>query len=113
MSVVDEYKYKTPVKRALVVFSGQTELTCLRLLKAGFRHCFVLIECDVEGEGGIAPKWVLYNPLSNATQISLWSVSEDDVLKKNLEQQGYRAVQTFVRCSDPNGLQPKQILRHT
>jgi len=32
------------MKRALVVFVGQTELKKLWVLKRGYRHCFALIE---------------------------------------------------------------------
>ena len=48
---------------AFVVFSGQTDLKWLKTLKPGFRHCFVLLET-----GG---HWVVYNPLSNRTDITV------------------------------------------
>jgi hypothetical protein len=56
--------YRMPVagRRAIVVFSGQTDLPWLHLLKAGFRHCFVAVDC--------LGKWVIINPLSNRTEIS-------------------------------------------
>ena len=95
----DSSKSRMPVRRALVVFSGQTELPWLRLLRPGFRHCFVLIESrgqDVLGadaEGG----WVLYNPLSNATQIALWPLHDEETIRAWLAQQGYTVVETHVR----------------
>ena len=85
--------------RALVVFSGQTELVWLRVLRPGFRHCFVLIEGRCPGvpanqQGG---GWVLYNPLSNATQINLWPLHDEDTIRAWLSQQGYMVVETYVR----------------
>ncbi|MFT6582863.1 MAG: hypothetical protein ACJAU6_003309 [Alphaproteobacteria bacterium] len=50
-------------KRAFVAFGGQTELPWLRMLKPGFRHCFLVVE---------APEcWVVYEPLSHRTEISV------------------------------------------
>lgn len=95
-----EYNLKTHLKKAYVVFSDQTGLAWLRILRPGFRHCFVLIECVVEsGEDRATEdtKWVLYNPLSTATQIALWSVHDGKVLKNGLVQQGYCVVETYVR----------------
>ncbi|NQU61018.1 MAG: hypothetical protein HQ512_07795 [Rhodospirillales bacterium] len=48
---------------ALVVFSGETDLGWLKILKPGFRHCFALLE----NHG----RWVLFNPLSHKTEITL------------------------------------------
>ena len=47
--------------RAWVVFTGQTDLTFLRPLKPGFRHCFLLLN---DGEN-----WIAYEPLANRTEI--------------------------------------------
>ncbi len=43
--------------RAWVVFSGETDLRCLRILKPGFRHCFVILN---DGQN-----WITLDPLSN------------------------------------------------
>lgn len=51
-----------PWVRAVVVFSGRTDLWWLRLLKPGFRHCFVALA----GAGG----WVVIDPLSHYTEIA-------------------------------------------
>lgn len=53
----------TPGCRALVVFSGRADLWWLRLLKPGFRHCFVALE----GETG----WLVVEPLSHCTEVTL------------------------------------------
>ncbi|NFV80804.1 hypothetical protein [Magnetospirillum aberrantis] len=45
--------------RALVVFSHATDLWWLRLLRPGFRHCFVALE--------MASGWVVVDPMSHYT----------------------------------------------
>jgi len=49
--------------RAVVVFSGRADLAWLRLLRPGFRHCFILLHT---GKG-----WLYLNPLAHRTEISL------------------------------------------
>lgn len=49
--------------RALVVFGGRADLWWLRLLKPGFRHCFVALA----GEAG----WVVVEPLSHCTEVTV------------------------------------------
>lgn len=81
--------------RALVAFSGQTELAWLRLLRPGFRHCFALLESpESEAHGGA---WVLYNPLSNGTQIAVWSLNDEETIRAWLRQHGYEVLETVVR----------------
>ena len=57
LSNVNEYQ------KAWVVFSGQTEISWLKFLKPGFRHCYVLIN---DGE-----RWTSIDPLSHVTEISV------------------------------------------
>lgn len=86
-----QYTRESPL-RALVVFSGQTELLWLRLFRPGFRHCFVLVESHATG----IPVWVLYNPLSVGTQIALWPVDDAKALEKWLCGQGYTVAEAIV-----------------
>lgn len=53
----------TAGRRALVVFSGRSELWWLRLLKPGFRHCLVAV-ADPAG-------WIVVDPLSHRTDVAL------------------------------------------
>lgn len=46
-----------------VVFSGRTDLPWLRLLKPGFRHCFVLMN-----DGAC---WFSLDPMSHCTEVSV------------------------------------------
>lgn len=95
----DQHRLAAPYPRALVVFSGQTDLAWLRVLRRGYRHCFVLIEGRSPGvpECQAARGWVLYNPLSNATQINLWPLQDEETIRAWLSQQGYTVVETYVR----------------
>ena len=47
--------------RAIVVFTGETTLPWLRILRSGFRHCYAIIESNGQ--------WILYNPASHQTEI--------------------------------------------
>lgn len=49
-----------------VAFGGETDLPWLKVLKPGFRHCFVLIN---DGQC-----WVTYDPMSHYTEITVHHV---------------------------------------
>lgn len=89
--------------RALVAFSGRTELTWLRLLKPGYRHCFAVVEAPGGGDGDV-PGWLLYNPLSVGTQMALWPGVDAAELRAGLEAEGFDVVQTRVRPLGRRGL---------
>jgi len=86
-----------PARRALVAFSGEADLKWLRLLKPGYRHCFVLLES--------VDAWVVYNPLSNGTEVDIWPPEHEDVVRTWLAQHGYEVTATTV-----NPLQPKPLM---
>ena len=71
-------------KEALVVFSGQTEFRLLRVLRCGFRHCFVAL-CDGE-------RWITYDPLSHRTEILVQTVPADFDLPGYYARQGLTAL---------------------
>lgn len=48
---------------AWVVFTGKTDLPWLRLLKPGFRHCYVLLNDGAN--------WITLDPLSNYLDVSV------------------------------------------
>lgn len=80
------------MKKVWVVFTGQTDISWLRVLKCGFRHCFILMK---EGE-----RWISIDPLSSYTDIQIYSHLEDGFdLPKSLEKQGYRVSEVFVNRS--------------
>lgn len=50
--------------RAVVVFSGETDLVKLKALKPGFRHCCALVEAG--------RFWIFYNPTSCLTEVRVY-----------------------------------------
>lgn len=77
-------------QQAWVVFSGQTEISWLRFLKPGFRHCYVLLN---DGE-----RWTSFDPLSHVIEISTHHhVPVDFDLPAWLESRGNRVVAAPVR----------------
>lgn len=52
---------------ALVGFIGHTDLWWLRLLRPGFRHCFVAVRSG--------PFWVVVDPLSHHTRVQVETVA--------------------------------------
>lgn len=84
-------------RRALVAFTGETELRLLKFLKPGFRHCLVVIESakrDVR-HGGC---WAFYNPLVDATELTIL-VAPAAQVRAQLERAGYRVIET--RTQEP------------
>jgi len=71
---------------ALVCFSGAASLWWLRLLRPGFRHCFVALR-----QG---PFWVVVDPLSHRTV--LWIEAVDN-LAGFYRQQGLTVLSTRLR----------------
>jgi len=83
-------------RRALVVFSGQADLKWLKMLRPGYRHCFALVQ---SGE-----HWVLYNPLSNGTEVEVWPGDQEQTIRAWLVQNGYQVIDETVRPRDPRTL---------
>lgn len=52
-----------------VVFSGQADLKWLRILKPGFRHCYVILN---DGE-----HWISLDPLSGYTEVKVHHIAPD------------------------------------
>lgn len=92
------YNYVTalPTDRgteALVVFSGRADLPWLRCLRAGFRHCFVALR-----DG---PRWVIYEPLSHRTVISVAEPAEGFDLAGWFALFGHAVVPACVEAGPP------------
>lgn len=81
---------QSPWTRALVVFSGQTDLAWLRLLRPGFRHCFVVL--------GAPGGWVCINPLAHRTLVTVLPVAADFDVAGWYRGQGLRVAETVVAC---------------
>lgn len=114
-------------QRALVVFTGATDIPLLRLLKPGFRHCFAALP---DGDG-----WILYEPLSNRTEISTARDIDADRLADAYRRRGcavvawrigppraraifpgpftcVAAVKRVLRIYAPFGVTPYRLYRH-
>ena len=72
--------------KVLVVFSGRADLWWLRILRPGFRHCFVV----VEAEGG----WLCLNPLAHRTALDFWPMPADADLAAEFRARDLVVVET-------------------
>ena len=77
--------------KALVVFSGRSDLLRLRLLKKGFRHCFLLLE----NEAG----WTVLDPLSHRLDIGTLRGAKREDLMDWLNKEGMKIIQ--VETAEP------------
>jgi hypothetical protein len=69
-----------PISNAWVVFSGRADLRWLRILKRGYRHCFMLMQ-----QRG---QWLIIDPLASHSEIALPDVPEDFDLPRWYARQG-------------------------
>lgn len=77
-----------PGEQAVVVFSDRADLGWLRVLRRGYRHCFVVLR----GERG----WIAVEALSNGTVVSEHPDASPRRLMAAYRRAGHRAV--VVRC---------------
>lgn len=75
-------------KRALVVFSGRADLWWLRLLRPGFRHCFVVLQ----GDRG----WVVVDALSHRTALVQIPEMQESILQACYRQRGFLVVPSEI-----------------
>jgi len=66
--------------KAWVVFSGKTELAWLKILKPGFRHCYVLMN---DGR-----RWITLDPLSSYMEVLVHDTPADFDVPDWLAQRG-------------------------
>jgi hypothetical protein len=74
---------------AIVVFSGETSLKSLKLLRPGFRHCFVLVRRQ--------NCWVIYDPLSHRTDLAVIVGPSLGELAEWYRLKGLQVLETTVR----------------
>ncbi|MBI2235766.1 MAG: hypothetical protein HYU60_02215 [Magnetospirillum sp.] len=74
-----------PWTRALVVFVGRADLWWLRLLRPGFRHCFLVL--------GSPGGWIAIDPMSNLTEVSVLPLEADCDLAAWYRGQGHVVVE--------------------
>ncbi len=73
---------------AYVVFCGQTDLAWLRVLKPGFRHCFLALN---DGR-----HWLTMDPLATCTELAVQPVPPAFDLAAWYRQQGHRVVPAAI-----------------
>jgi len=76
------------VVQAFVVFSGRADLPYLRVLKPGFRHCFVVFRRNGH--------WIVYEPLSNRTEISIAAADTGYDIAGWMRQLGFTVLPAMV-----------------
>ena len=71
---------KARKQKAWVVFSGQADLLWLKILKEGYRHCYVVLN---DGK-----RWITIDPLSSYTDIKVHDLPVDFNLPLWLKNNG-------------------------
>lgn len=75
--------------KAYVVFSGKTELFWVRLLKRGFKHCYILIN---DGD-----HWISLDPLASHTELTVHALPAEFDLPEWIRGQGQIVMQARIR----------------
>lgn len=75
-------------QKAWVVFSGQSDLAWLKILKPGFRHCYVLLN---DGR-----HWISVDPLSNSMEVSVHHVPAEFDFPLWLKDRGHKIVPAAI-----------------
>ncbi len=88
MSKLHSYK-KT---RAWVVFSKEADLPWLKLLRRGFRHCFVVLKHK--------QTWITLDPLSGHMEVSIHDLPIEYDLPLWLKNQGYTVMPADITQRD-------------
>lgn len=75
-------------KKAWVVFTNQTDLKFVRILKRGFRHCFILLH---DGNN-----WISVDPMANYMEVSVHNVPADFDFADWLTQRGHQIIEAKI-----------------
>lgn len=71
-------------RRAWVVFTNQTDLPWLRALRAGYRHCFIVIHDGAH--------WISIDPMAHYMDVIVHHVPADFDMPRWLEGRGHKVV---------------------
>lgn len=86
---IEQEEQKQAQQKAWVVFSGKADLPWLKILKPGFRHCFVLLN---DGE-----RWLSMEPLLNHMELKIHhNVPADFDLPRWFQMRGQTVVRGHV-----------------
>jgi len=89
---------RDPHDLALVVFSGETNIWWLKVLKPGFRHCFAALHKY--------NRWIIYDPLAHRTDLQIHEDLDSVDLEYWFRQHGHTVIRTFIRSATPKKLSP-------
>lgn len=78
-------------EKAWVIFSGQTEIPYLKVLKTGFRHCFIILKSG--------DHWITLDPLAHKTEIELHYLPDNFNLPDWLKKRGHTVVETRLKAA--------------
>jgi len=78
--------------KAWVVFSGQADIAWLKILKSGYRHCYVLLS---DGK-----HWITIDPLSNYMDITVHDLPLDFNLPLCMQNRGHMIMPADIRHID-------------
>ncbi len=95
---IDQNLLSDPDSLVLIVFSGETDISWLRVLKRGFRHCFACIHTN--------DHWVFYDPLAHTTKLTVRDGMDSVDLEFWFRQQGCRVVRTKIHPAPPKKIPP-------
>lgn len=89
---------KGDTRQLWVVFTDQSELKYVRLLKRGFRHCFVLIH---DGQ-----RWVSIDPMANYMDVMIHDLPENFDFALWLKERGHHVIKAtpgrnIMTCAPP------------
>ncbi len=91
--------YQKTAQKMWIVFSDQTDLPWLRLLKKGYRHCFVLIH---DGKN-----WISIDPMAHYMDVLVHHVDGDFDFPVWLAERGHMVVPAEFEC---NALRPCPLM---
>lgn len=78
---------------AVVVFTGETHVKCLRWLRREFRHCFIVIR-----DRG---HWIACDPLCHRISLAVLPPCQLAELASLFRQNGHRVIETTARIAPP------------
>lgn len=96
-----ETKNVFPGRSVWVVFSDETDLGFLKVLRRGFRHCFVVIR-----DQGC---WLSCDPLAHVTELSVLNVPEDFDVLNWLRKQGMIVVKVSPQIRPKHKILPPML----
>lgn len=81
-----------------IVFSGDTDLKRLKILKRGFRHCFMIMQQD--------GRWVLIDPRSNKIDIAILPHPTHFNFPRYFSEQGKTVLKVPMNINTPGKVAP-------